>query len=84
VRADDVDLGVAVGADFAAVDREGNRSDILFAMGSLAKGTLWETIAVPELRGQAFRVAQTLLEECAATDKAEILPVEEAVIEYCI
>jgi uncharacterized NAD(P)/FAD-binding protein YdhS len=33
----------------------------LLALGPILRGTYWETIAVPELRGQALRVAETLL-----------------------
>ncbi|HZC59493.1 MAG TPA: hypothetical protein VE154_05830 [Chthoniobacterales bacterium] len=36
---------------------------ISFALGPLLRGTLWETVAVPELRAQAKRVAETLLEQ---------------------
>lgn len=46
--------------------RGGARSRFLFAIGPLLRGTLWESIAVPEWRGQALRGAQTLLEECHA------------------
>jgi uncharacterized NAD(P)/FAD-binding protein YdhS len=85
VRPDAPDMGIDVAADFAVFDRDGNRSPILFAMGPLAKGTLWETTAVPELRGQAFRVAQTLLDECSAGERRpELWLAEEAVIEYVI
>jgi uncharacterized NAD(P)/FAD-binding protein YdhS len=61
VAPDDMDMGVRVDADHTVIDRNGQRSEILFALGPLLRGTLWETIAVPELRGQARRVAQTLL-----------------------
>jgi len=50
-----------VDADHTVIDRSGQRSAILLALGPLLRGTLWETIAVPELRGQARRVAETLL-----------------------
>jgi uncharacterized NAD(P)/FAD-binding protein YdhS len=50
----------------------------LFAIGPLLRGTLWESVAVPELRGQALRVAQTLLD--AGTPAAA----EAAVLEYQI
>jgi uncharacterized NAD(P)/FAD-binding protein YdhS len=43
------------------VTGSGDRSPWLLALGPLLKGTYWETIAVPELRGQARRVAETLL-----------------------
>ena len=36
---------------------------VLFAVGGLLKGTLWETTAVPELRSQAFRLAETIAGE---------------------
>jgi uncharacterized NAD(P)/FAD-binding protein YdhS len=42
--------------------RNGNPSPWLLALGPLLKGTYWETIAVPELRLQAGRVAETVLE----------------------
>jgi uncharacterized NAD(P)/FAD-binding protein YdhS len=58
---DDLDLGIQVAPDFAVIDKAGQRSDWLFAMGPLLKGTLWETTAVPELRIQAQRVAETIL-----------------------
>jgi uncharacterized NAD(P)/FAD-binding protein YdhS len=57
--------------------------DIALTLGktgliALLKGSLWETTAVPELRGQAMRVAQLILEQEPL--EAE----EEYVIEYCI
>jgi uncharacterized NAD(P)/FAD-binding protein YdhS len=63
VVADEMDMGVRVDADHTVIDRDGRRSDRLLALGPLLRGTLWETIAVPELRGQARRVAETLLHE---------------------
>jgi uncharacterized NAD(P)/FAD-binding protein YdhS len=58
---DDMEMGVRVDPDHTVIDRDGQRSKILLALGPLLRGTLWETIAVPELRGQARRVAETLL-----------------------
>jgi uncharacterized NAD(P)/FAD-binding protein YdhS len=84
---DAMDMGIRVGADFAVVERSGQRSPFLFALGPLLRGTLWESIAVPELRGQALRVAQTLIDE-APTSTAPTArwsePAENAVIEYWI
>lgn len=87
IRPDQLDMGIDVGADFSVIDAEGNSSSILFAIGPLMKGTLWETTAVPELRGQAMRVAQLLLEQVhdAAADRDYRMSVEEEhVIEYYI
>lgn len=59
--ADDAELGLSVDPDHTVRMRTGERSPVLLALGPLLRGTLWETIAVPELRGQARRVAETLL-----------------------
>jgi uncharacterized NAD(P)/FAD-binding protein YdhS len=77
VQPDSMDMGVRVEPDFAAIETTGH-SPFLYAIGPLLRGTLWETVAVPELRGQALRVAQVLL------DAAAVAPVEEAVVEYQI
>jgi uncharacterized NAD(P)/FAD-binding protein YdhS len=61
VRPDDLDMGIEVSPDFAVVNDQGRPSNFLFAIGSLLKGTLWETTAVPELRAQALQVARALL-----------------------
>lgn len=83
IRPDELDMGIEVGPDFAVA---GNSSDLLFAIGPLMKGTLWETTAVPELRGQAMRVAEVMLEFVSAeTGRDYRLSVEaEHVIEYYI
>jgi uncharacterized NAD(P)/FAD-binding protein YdhS len=63
---DDMDMGVRVDADHTVVTAAGDRSPLLLVLGPLLRGTYWETIAVPELRGQARRVAETLLEQSPA------------------
>jgi uncharacterized NAD(P)/FAD-binding protein YdhS len=79
VAPDDTDRGVRVDPDHTIIAGDGERSRLLLALGPLLRGTLWETIAVPELRAQAKRVAETLLEQPPA-------PVEEAevMMEYMI
>jgi uncharacterized NAD(P)/FAD-binding protein YdhS len=62
VAPDDTDMGIRVDADHTIISAHGERSHLLLALGPLLRGTLWETIAVPELRAQAKRVAETLLE----------------------
>lgn len=78
-QADAADMGLKVAADFTVIEKDDQPSPHLLALGPLLRGTLWETIAVPELRGQAQRVAQTLL---AAGPHAAAT--EAPVIEYCI
>ena len=84
VRADELDMGIDVTPDFAVVDREGQPSNFLFAIGPLLKGTLWETTAVPELRSQAYQVALALLaeDESSQSDWAEETPAD--LVEYYI
>ncbi|MEM8953854.1 MAG: FAD/NAD(P)-binding protein [Verrucomicrobiota bacterium] len=84
---DEMDMGLKVTDDLAVIDAAGNRSNLLFAIGPLLRGTLWESIAVPELRGQALRIAQTILDELTpAPYRHEPWPShqEEAVMEYMI
>lgn len=87
IAVDEMDMGLRVNDDFAVLDRDGSTSPLLMAMGPLIRGTLWETTAVPELRGQALRIAQFLVEELA-TDvrRKEKWPVQYPMelIEYCI
>jgi uncharacterized NAD(P)/FAD-binding protein YdhS len=61
VAPDATDMGVAVDPDHTVLTHDGSRSPLLLALGPMLRGTHWETIAVPELRGQARRVAETLL-----------------------
>lgn len=87
IRPDELDMGIDVGAEFEVIDREGRHSDCLFAIGPLMKGTLWETTAVPELRGQAMRVAQLLVQDAIPAEPGRdyrFSVEEEHVIEYYI
>ena len=86
VRADGLDMGIEVDAGFETVGRDGRRSGYLYALGPLLRGTLWETTAVPELRGQAMRVAQLLLQDLHPTPvpASAFTPTNADVIEYCI
>jgi uncharacterized NAD(P)/FAD-binding protein YdhS len=86
VRADELDMGVEVDSGFAAVGRDGRPLGFLHALGPLLRGTLWETTAVPELRGQAMRVAQLLLRDLdpAPARPAALTAINADVIEYCI
>lgn len=86
VSPDEIGLGVRATADFAALDRDGARSKWLMVLGPPLKGMLWETTAVPELRAQAFRVAEVIVAEMHAR-RAAVRPVEQTyadVLEYSI
>jgi hypothetical protein len=45
----------------ALVDSSGTPSPFLYAIGPVRKGSLWESIAVPELRAQASQLAKHLV-----------------------
>ena len=61
VQADELDMGIKVKPNFSVIDGGGYTSEFLYALGPMLKGSLWETTAVPELRIQALRVAETIL-----------------------
>jgi uncharacterized NAD(P)/FAD-binding protein YdhS len=83
IAPDDMGMGVRVAEDHAIIAQDGQSSAALLALGPLLRGTLWETIAVPELRGQAWRVARTILD---AHPDAEAIRWDEAsnALEYMI
>lgn len=56
VQADDLGMGLAVGSPGRAGER-------LWAVGPLTKGTYWEIVAVPDIRGQAAAIAEDIAKE---------------------
>jgi len=52
VRPDPLGLGLDVDENGALLNEQGAPSDFLYAIGPPRKGALWETTAVPEIRGQ--------------------------------
>jgi uncharacterized NAD(P)/FAD-binding protein YdhS len=78
VAADEMDMGVRIDGDHTILAGDGQRSHLLLALGPLLRGTYWETVAVPELRAQARRVAETLLE------RAPVPVAEPVMMEYMI
>lgn len=54
-------IGIDTELEGKVIDGDGRALDELVAVGSLRIGRLWESIAVPELRGQAESAARQLL-----------------------
>lgn len=54
-------IGVATAPDGALLDADGQADPRLRVLGSLRIGSLWESLAIPELRVQAQQQAQALL-----------------------
>ncbi|MFM7082154.1 MAG: pyridine nucleotide-disulfide oxidoreductase, partial [Actinomycetota bacterium] len=52
------DMGIATDADTGQlIDSRGRLVADLYAIGTLRRGTLWESTAVPEIRVEAQRLA---------------------------
>jgi uncharacterized NAD(P)/FAD-binding protein YdhS len=62
IRPGPAQLGIDALPDGAIIGRDGAASAILYTLGSMMKGVLWEVLAVPEIRLQAERLARLLLE----------------------
>jgi len=60
-RADELGLGLDVGADGRLLDAEGLPSDHLFAVGALRKGVEWEAIGITEIRDHAGAIARRIV-----------------------
>jgi uncharacterized NAD(P)/FAD-binding protein YdhS len=60
IRPDPLKIGIDVDADCRTLDADGNASDDLYAIGPVTRGTFWESVAVPDIRTQAARVAARL------------------------
>ena len=64
--ADPLGLGLRATPDGALRDRAGRSDERVWVLGPLRRGELWETTAVPELRGQAAGVAHAVCASLAA------------------
>lgn len=62
-RVDDCHIGLCVNEWGAIVSPYGQVSNSIFTIGSLRKGSIWESTAVPELRHQAMTLTKYLLNE---------------------
>ena len=58
---DEMKLGVEANPDGRILQKDGKPSSQLFTLGTLLKGKLWESTAVPELRMQTKKLAELLL-----------------------
>jgi len=61
-RPDVLRLGLDVTPQCAVIGVDGEVSQRLFAIGPVTSGVFWESIAVPDIRLQAARIARQLLE----------------------
>lgn len=57
----ELNLGIEATADGRIIDSDGNAQADFLTLGTLLRGALWESTAVPELRVQAAGVARHLV-----------------------
>ena len=62
IRPNVIGLGLDTDSQGTLYEADGMVSSLLYTLGTPRKGDLWETIAVPELRGQAQALSQELLQ----------------------
>jgi uncharacterized NAD(P)/FAD-binding protein YdhS len=74
-RPDSLFLGLDTSEDGALRDAHGAASDFLYALGPSRKASLWETMAVPEIRIQASQLATLLLAGCELEEPMQHGPV---------
>jgi uncharacterized NAD(P)/FAD-binding protein YdhS len=60
VRPDTLGIGLDVDEASRVIGAGGEADARLYALGPLTRGTFWEIVAVPDIRGQARRVAEEL------------------------
>lgn len=60
LRTDLWGMGIDTTADGAVTDVRGQASSSIFAVGPLRRGTLYESTAIPEIRGQVAALAEHL------------------------
>jgi uncharacterized NAD(P)/FAD-binding protein YdhS len=61
-------LGLDTAPDGRLRDSSGDAAGSVWTLGSLRRGTLWETTAIPEIRAQAAALAKSVLGPVAARD----------------
>lgn len=60
IRQDPCRVGIDVDTECRAIGADGAPSDSLYAIGPVTRGTFWESVAVPDIRDQAKRVAERI------------------------
>ena len=60
IRQDPLGIGVDVDGACRAIGADGKASDTLSVIGPVTRGAFWESVAVPDIRAQAERVAARL------------------------
>ena len=62
IRCDSLSFGLDAAPDGNLIAGDGERSPVLFTLGTALKGILWESTAIPEIRMQARDLSKKLLQ----------------------
>jgi uncharacterized NAD(P)/FAD-binding protein YdhS len=62
ITPDKLRIGIATSPNYQTLNADNQTVAKLYALGSLLKGRLYESVAVPELRVQAYDVAKTIID----------------------
>lgn len=60
IRPDDCRIGIDIDGACNVIGKDGRAQPSLYAIGPMTRGALWEIVAVPDIRGQADRLARQL------------------------
>jgi uncharacterized NAD(P)/FAD-binding protein YdhS len=66
-RVDPLHIGLEVASDCAIVNRNGQPSRRLFAIGPLTRAAFWEIMAIPDIRNQCAELAERMIQNAAKT-----------------
>jgi uncharacterized NAD(P)/FAD-binding protein YdhS len=61
IRPDPLRIGIDVDPSCRTIDSAGRTSSRLYAIGPVTRGTFWESVAVPDIRVQAERIAERIM-----------------------
>jgi uncharacterized NAD(P)/FAD-binding protein YdhS len=67
-RQDELKLGIDVATDCAVIDRNGEASARLFAIGPITRSRFWEIVAIPDIRIQCSQLAELIGGTCAVSE----------------
>ncbi len=62
ILAHELKMGIQTNLNGQIIQEQGKMSDDIYAIGSLLRGVLWETTAVPEISKQAEQIAKQIID----------------------
>jgi uncharacterized NAD(P)/FAD-binding protein YdhS len=65
IRPDPLKVGIDVDLDCRAMGAHGSSAENLYVIGPLTRGTFWESVAIPDIRTQAARVAKRIASQAS-------------------